>query len=35
MSTANVSDVIVAALDQEFEAIFRENYHMAYARPMA
>ena len=26
----NVSDVIVAELDQEFEEIFRETYHMAF-----
>ena len=29
-STANVSDVIVVALEQDFEEIFREHYHLAY-----
>jgi RNA polymerase sigma-70 factor (ECF subfamily) len=30
MSTVNVSDVIVEALEQGFEEIFREHYRMAY-----
>jgi RNA polymerase sigma-70 factor (ECF subfamily) len=30
MSTINVSDVIVEALEQTFEEIFREHYRMAY-----
>jgi RNA polymerase sigma-70 factor (ECF subfamily) len=30
MSTLKVSDVIVEALDQELEQIFREHYHMTY-----
>src|SRR5262249_24149904 len=30
MSTANVSGVVIEALEQEFEQIFREHYRMAY-----
>src|SRR5881392_747042 len=30
MSTVNVSDVIVEALEQGYEEIFREHYQMAY-----
>ena len=30
MSTVKVSDVIVEALEQEFEEVFREHYQMTY-----